>query len=157
MYRVSAFWKVDKSWPTWAFARFNASYFFNEDAVVDKSNMTWHPHNVFGARPDEVKLERSDRRSAVVIYDGKKPIGEAWFRLAFGMKDHSLKPSSFCEMYEYRRGFRDKITADMDEEPHGYYIVPSREADMYCTISKKDRLIFLRIGTFCVKLSRIDE
>ena len=155
MQRVNSFWNVDISWPTWILTRFKVKYvFINDSGKADVSGMSYRPHSLFVARPNEITLEQTDRRSVVTIYDGQKTIGEAWLRLAVGWQHNPLKLNHFCETYSYRRGYRDRITAEMDEQPQGRFIVPNREADILCSIWHKKKEISFSNGTFGALLSK---
>lgn len=154
--KIDGFIKIDLPWPAWTMARFKTKYYVDEDELLkDPSSPAWKPHSIFESRPSEIVFERADRRSAVIISDGEQSIGEAWLRLSITLQGKPLRFSKFCEMYRYRRGWRDKTLADMDGQPTGTFIMPSRESDVYCGTKKSRFQISLRTGNFVVKLSKI--
>ena len=147
--------KIDQAWPRWVYDKFKVTYFFhNSKSDVDVSKMAYVSHKLFAERPKVLSLQPSDKRSALVISNGQKTIGEAWLRLA---SSSPLKPPFFhrsCEMYSYNRGFRDELTAQMDDAAPGEFIVPRREADLICTIDRRKKTILWVRGTFAVTLSK---
>lgn len=147
--------EIDQAWPKWVNEEFKVSYFFrNIEPDVVVSEMTYMSHKLFADRPKSLLLQPSDKRSAVVISNGKKTIGEAWLRLGLSspLKPPFLRKS--CEMYSYNRGFRDELTAQMDDAAPGTFVVPRRETDLICTIDNRKKTIRWTRDTFAVTLSK---
>lgn len=154
--RIKAFGKIDLPWPSWVLAKFKATYCSDQDLLLaSSSNSYWTCHSTFETNPSSIVFERSNQRSVVVITDGERSIGEAWLRLAIAVEGKSIKVRRICEMYRYRRGWRDKLLSEMDNQPMGAFIVPTRVDDMYCTINKRDQQITLQTGDNVASFSQM--
>jgi hypothetical protein len=146
--------EIDQAWPKWVYEKFTVSYFFaNPKSDVDLSKINHVSHTLFADRPKALTFQRSDKRSVVIISDGKKTIGEAWLRLNLSIPLKSPLLRQNCEMYSYNRGFRDELTAQMDGAASGIFVVPRRESDLICAIDNRKKTIRWIWGAFGVRLS----
>ena len=146
---------MDLSWPQWALGKFEVKYYIDECKLGISSDNLYGVHPIFESRPKEVVLKSTDHRSALCIGDDHHDLGELWLRAAFSLPKKFFGRTLFCETYQYRRGFRDALTAQMDEQPAGHFILPTREDDLRCTISKPESQIDLHRSTFVVRLSKL--
>ncbi|WP_157970921.1 hypothetical protein [Pseudogemmobacter bohemicus] len=150
---VQSLWKLDRPWPDWAYRRFGVQINKNETvARTDQPAGASDSHPLFKDQLQKVYFERTDKRSAVVIVGEKIAIGELWLRLAIFPRSDRRWFFLFCETYFYRRGWRDELTAQMDEQAPGSFMMPSRSHDMICQINKDSQSILLFDGGFSAKL-----
>lgn len=151
---INAPLKFDLPWPAWTQGEFSVKLLFNRPAKsVDQSQSTWFIHEIFMNRPSEVKFLKADKKSAFVISDGKDCIGELWLRLALFPRENTGLFIRFCEAYSYKFGWRDELTAKMDEQSPGGFMIPRRSNDLLCQFIGNSAIVLID-GTFCAKLQR---
>ena len=157
MFQINAFWKFDRPWPSWMTGRFEVKYSFSEGSSEERADeQPWQvgPHSLLEARPETLLIERPDQRSVVVLSDGIRSLGEAWLRFAIFPRSEKTRLCSICETYKYRRGFRDRLLAEMDEQPEGDFMLPTREDDLFCQISSRERRVIFQRQGFLAMLSQ---
>ncbi|WP_338273094.1 hypothetical protein [Roseicyclus marinus] len=131
------------------------SFAFNEAVqAVDRQSQYLEVHPLFQERPRLIGLSRTEKRSVVVLDDGERTLGEARLRAGLLAKGGNCLFSWICETYRYRRAWRDELTAEMDGERAGAFVLPTREKDLICRFRRHDQVLMLFSGNFVARLSR---